>query len=174
MRDLRLADIGLRYLARDHVYTFAADGDIWSLHGDRAATQASIAAISCRDTEAFTRFSAFCNSLLPLLGAVMDGPPPSMSELAALAGTSGRAAARIMHTVLASPRQPPQLCHPCANSTLAARLRLRPVSGAGRPRERWATTRRRRAKLHTIPRALPGASWRYGALRDAGQAHPAP
>jgi beta-carotene ketolase (CrtO type) len=105
VRELALADFGLHYLQRDHVYTFAAAGSAWCMHADRARTLAAIAAISPRDAAAFERFAQFCAGMLTLLGAVMDGPPPSMAELARLAGAGGLDAEQVMQTFLASPRQ---------------------------------------------------------------------
>ncbi len=106
MRELKLVDFGLCYLAREHVYTFPfADGPSWCLHGDQAKTQATIATFSPRDAESFGRFAKFSAGILDLLGAVSDGPPPSLNDLAALADGGGKSGAVLMHTFLSSPRQ---------------------------------------------------------------------
>lgn len=105
MRELALADFGLRYLRREHTYTFAAAGAAWYMHTERARTLAAISAISRRDAGAFERFAQFSAGVLALLGAVSDGPPPRMAELAALAGAGGLNAEQVLQTFLASPRQ---------------------------------------------------------------------
>ncbi|MGH2410364.1 MAG: phytoene desaturase family protein [Chloroflexota bacterium] len=104
--ELRLADFGLRYLTRDHIYSFPfADGVSWFIHADHAKTVAGIAAISPADAEAFERFSQFSAPVLALLDAVSEGPPPSLDALAALAGAAGKSGATLLHTFLSSPRQ---------------------------------------------------------------------
>ncbi|HXT37268.1 MAG TPA: NAD(P)/FAD-dependent oxidoreductase [Chloroflexota bacterium] len=104
--ELRLADFGLRYLTRDHIYSFPfADGVSWSIHADRAKTLASIAALSPADAEAFERFSRFSAPILELLGVVSEGPPPSLDQLATLAGAAGKSGSTLLHTFLSSPRQ---------------------------------------------------------------------
>ncbi|HEY8285334.1 MAG TPA: NAD(P)/FAD-dependent oxidoreductase [Chloroflexota bacterium] len=106
VHELRLADFGLRYLTREHIYSFPfADGASWSIHADPAQTVASIAAISPADAEAFERFSRFSAQVLELLGLVSEGPPPSLDELATLAGAAGKSGATLLHTFLSSPRQ---------------------------------------------------------------------
>ena len=106
LRELELDRFGLRYLQRDHIFTFAFPGQPgWLLDKDPDRTRRSIAAISPRDAEAWSRFGEFCSGILRLLGAVGDGPPPSLAALANLSGAGGRRTNALMQTFLASPRQ---------------------------------------------------------------------
>jgi beta-carotene ketolase (CrtO type) len=106
VRELGLENFGLRYLQRDHIYTFLGkQAPAWSIQGDRRRTLESISVFSPRDAEAFERFSTYSDAVLRLLGAVSDGPPPDIAELANLARAGGGQSSKLMQTFMASPRQ---------------------------------------------------------------------